>query len=143
MDLYEPGTMTSTHTGNPLCCAAALANITAIEKEKLTENAAKMGPVFERELGKIKQRFPQVGFVLGKGMVWGVHIVRKGTTEPDGDLAFDITTRCMEKGLLFFAPVGLGGATLKVSPPLTAAKDAIMEGCGVLEEAIEEVVSGF
>ncbi len=32
--------MTSTHTGNPVCCAAAMAAIRKIVREKLTENAA-------------------------------------------------------------------------------------------------------
>src|SRR4030042_4345997 len=33
-DLLDiPSDLSSTHTGNPLCCAAALANIEAIEKE--------------------------------------------------------------------------------------------------------------
>ena len=43
----------------------------------------------------------------------------------------------MEKGLLMFSPVGFGGATVKIAPPLTVTKDAILEGVAVLEEAIE------
>ncbi|MBI3991380.1 MAG: aspartate aminotransferase family protein, partial [Candidatus Omnitrophica bacterium] len=35
MDLYGPGEMTSTHTGNPLSCVAALANINFILKKNL------------------------------------------------------------------------------------------------------------
>jgi 4-aminobutyrate aminotransferase-like enzyme len=38
MDLYGPNEMTSTHSGNPICCAAALASIEVIEQEKLVEN---------------------------------------------------------------------------------------------------------
>src|SRR3989440_2916176 len=37
MDQFPPGSMTSTHTGNPVCCAAALANLKKIVDEKLTE----------------------------------------------------------------------------------------------------------
>ena len=73
-----------------------------ILKEKLAENAAKMGKVVERELAKIKQKFPQVGFVCGKGLVWGVSIVVPDTMEPDGDTAFEITKKAIQKGLLFF-----------------------------------------
>ena len=39
MDLYPPGAMTSTHTGNPVCAAAVLANLRVIEEEGLVENA--------------------------------------------------------------------------------------------------------
>ena len=40
--------------------------------------------------------------------------------------------------LLMFAPVGFGGATVKISPPLTIPEDAILESAGVLEMAFEE-----
>jgi 4-aminobutyrate aminotransferase/diaminobutyrate-pyruvate transaminase/4-aminobutyrate aminotransferase/(S)-3-amino-2-methylpropionate transaminase len=40
MDQFGPGSMTSTHTGNPVCVAAALASVRKIVSEKLTENAA-------------------------------------------------------------------------------------------------------
>lgn len=142
MDQYAPGTMTSTHTGNPVCCAAALGNIKAIEENKLWENAAKMGNVFEEELNKIKDKFESVGFVCGVGLVWAVMMVKKGTEEPDADAAFEVVKKCFEKGLLFFAPVGYGGATIKVSPPLIINEEAIKEGCNVLYEAIEEVENG-
>ena len=42
MDQFPPGSMTSTHTGNPVCAAAALANLNKIVNEKLTENAARL-----------------------------------------------------------------------------------------------------
>src|SRR3954449_5970330 len=45
MDLLPAGSMTSTHTGNPVCCAAALASIDLIVKEKLSENSRKIGAV--------------------------------------------------------------------------------------------------
>lgn len=139
MDLYQPGTMTSTHTGNPLCCASALESIRVMEKGGLIKNAQEMGRVFQERLYALKEEFPELGFVCGKGLVWGLHIVKKGTKEPDGALAFKIVGRCMEKGLLFFAPVGPAGATIKVCPPLTINKSAVLEGCGVLEEVLKEL----
>jgi len=71
-------------------------------------------------------------------MVWALHFVQKGTETPDPDFAFDVVGRCVEKGLMLFAPVGFCGATIKVNPPLTITEDAVVEGCGVLREAIGE-----
>src|SRR5262249_1824688 len=45
MDLYGPGEMTSTHTANPVCCAATLANLEALEDEGAVANAARLGPM--------------------------------------------------------------------------------------------------
>jgi 4-aminobutyrate aminotransferase-like enzyme len=67
--------------------------------------------------------------------------VRPGTTEPDGDLAFDVVRRAMEKGVLMFAPVGFGGATVKISPPLVIPEEAIVESVDALEEAFAESVN--
>ena len=143
MDLFEPNSMTSTHSGNPVSCAAALANVNLILKEKLVQRAAKTGKVLHAGLNRIRNRFPQnIAAVQGKGMVAGVHMVRPGTNlEPDDDAAFMIVERCVEKGLLMFAPVGKNGATVKISPPLVTPVEAIQEGLKVFEEAVDEVIN--
>lgn len=143
MDLYEPGAMTSTHTGNPLSCAAALGSISTIQKNKLVENAEAMARVFEEELQKIEQRFDCIQFLCGVGLVWGVQFGKKGTETPDWETAYNVVGRCVEKGLLLFAPVGLGGGTIKLNPPLCIKEEAVREGCAVFAEAIEEVCNGY
>ncbi len=45
MDLYGPGAMTSTHTANPICCAATLANLQALEDEDAVGNVARLAPI--------------------------------------------------------------------------------------------------
>ena len=141
MDQYPPGSMTSTHTGNPICAAAALANLDLVVKEGLPAKAAAVGAVLHAGLQEIKQRQAQVcGAVMGKGMVAGVHMVKPGGVAPDGDLAARIVDLCVEKGLLMFHPVGLGGGTVKIAPPLVTPEEAIQEGLAVLEEAIEEAM---
>ena len=139
MDQYPPGSMTSTHTGNPVCVAAALANLDIIVNEKLPEKAAKTGEVLQAGLCEIQSKHPDIcGAVMGKGLVAGLHIVKPGGSEPDPDLAGDIVTRCTEKGLLMFHPVGFQGATVKIAPPLITPEEAVVEGLSVLREAIEE-----
>lgn len=142
IDLFPPGSMTSTHTGNPVVAASALANLKLLRKERLVKNSARMGVVLHNELGRICRRFSSVcGALAGKGLVAGIQIVKAGSTEPDGDRAFDVVRRCIEKGLLLFSPVGAGGATIKIGPPLTIGKDALLEGVFVLEEAMAESLS--
>lgn len=138
MDLMPVGSMTSTHTGNPVCCAAALASIDLVIKEDLASNARAVGAVLHRRLGEIQSRFHQIGNVHGKGLVAGVLCVVPGTRKPDAELAFKVVHACFEKGLLMFSPVGFGSGTVKIAPPLTITKEAILEGTQVLEEAFEE-----
>ena len=65
-------------------------------------------------------------------------VVRAGSKEPDGDLAFDVVRRSIEKGVLMFTPVGFGGATVKISPPLVITEAAIHDSVSALEEAFAE-----
>ncbi|MCR4414999.1 MAG: aspartate aminotransferase family protein [Thermoguttaceae bacterium] len=142
MDLYPPGSMTSTHTGNPVCAASVLANLRVIEEENLVEHARAMGEILQPGLQAIRQRFPHhIGAVHGKGMVASLHMVKPGGIEPDADLASDIVRRSVEKGLLMFAPVGYAGASVKVAPPLVMDEEPLRESLAVLEEAIQEAVS--
>lgn len=142
MDIYGPNEMTSTHSGNPVCCAAALANIEIIEKENLVQNAAKLGLILQAQLEDIRQEFSDViGFAPTKGLVGGLLMIKPGTKEPDYDLAWKIVYRCFLKGLMLFAPVGLGGGCVKIAPPLCISESALMEGCKVLRDVIKSTVT--
>jgi len=142
MDQFPPGSMTSTHTGNPVCCAAALASVKKIVGEKLTENAAQLGPVLLAGLQQIQARHPKVvGHVTAAGLVAGMQLVQAGKKEPNHDLAHNIIERCFQKGLLLFAPVGAWGQTVKIAPPLTIPRAAVEEGLAVLSQATDEAVN--
>lgn len=142
IDLYGPAEMTSTHTGNPVCAVAALASIRKIIEGGLIENARAMGQVLLEGLQEIAGRYPKIiGAVKGRGLVVGLHLVKGKNQEPDGDLAFAIVENAFQKGLPLFAPVGFGGATLKVCPPLRITREAILDGLSALAESVEEAAA--
>ena len=141
MDIYTPGSMTSTHSGSPLCVAAAIANLQVIEEEHLVENSAKMGEILCRELKRIQQKYPErLGCFQGKGLVAGIQCVIPGTKTPDPATALEINIKCLQKGLMMFAPVGIGGECLKIAPPLSITEDALLESIQVFEAACDEVL---
>jgi len=141
MDLYGPNEMTSTHSGNPICCAAALASIEVITQEKLVENSAKVGLVLKEHLQLIKSEFSErIGFAPAVGLVAGLLMVKKGGKDPDNELAWNIVNLCFRKGLLMFAPVGVGGGCVKIAPPLCISEEAVEEGCEVIREAVKEAL---
>jgi 4-aminobutyrate aminotransferase-like enzyme len=141
MNLYGPNAMTSTHSGNPICSAAALASIEVIERQKLVENAARVGLVLQEHLARIRNEFSDVvGFAPGEGLVGGLLMVKASTREPDYELAWNVIDLCFHKGLLMFAPVGVGGGCIKIAPPLCISEEAVAEGCEVIREAIGQTV---
>ncbi|MCX6892283.1 MAG: aspartate aminotransferase family protein [Verrucomicrobia bacterium] len=144
MDQFPPGSMTSTHTGNPICCAAAMASIRKILSENLTANAARMGQILDAGLKQIQARHAQViGHYSCRGLVGGLQMTKPGKKEPNHDLAHSIVERCFHKGLLFFSPVGAWGQTVKIAPPLTIGEEALQEGLSVLSETVDEAVAAL
>ena len=80
--------------------------------------------------------------VKSTGLVSAMHCVVAGGTDPDPDLAFQIVERCVEKGLLLFAPVGFKGASIKIAPPLIITKEQLADGLAALSEAFDEILNG-
>lgn len=142
MDLYPPGSMTSTHSASPLCVAAALGNLEVIRDEGLVENARVLGEVLIPGLERIQAKHPdRLGAVLGRGLVAGVLVVESNTRKPDPQTALAVNLACFHKGLLMFAPVGIGGECVKIAPPLCITEEALLEGIAVLEEAVDQVLA--
>ncbi|HVX66108.1 MAG TPA: aspartate aminotransferase family protein [Bryobacteraceae bacterium] len=141
MDQFPPGAMTSTHTGNPVCCAAALASLEVIVKENLAANACALGERMHARLAAIRDRTPQFGFLAGKGLVAGLIAVVPGTRTPDGEFAWDVVRRSVEKGVLMFSPVGYGGSTVKIAPPLVITREALDDSLNGFEEAVAEAAA--
>ena len=141
MGLYAPGSMTSTHSASPLCVAASLANLRLLKKGDCIRNAARLGRILVPELHRIRGRHPDVlGAATGLGLVGGIQVVKRGGKTPDAETATAINLKCFHKGLLMFAPVGIGGECIKIAPPLTINEAALREGIQVLEEAVTEVL---
>ena len=141
MELYAPGSMTSTHSASPLPVVSAIENLKIIHNENLVGKAAELGEVLMSGLEKIQKKYPDVlGCLQGRGLVAGIQVVKKGTKEPDSEMAQKINEKCFHKGLLMFAPVGIAGECIKIAPPLIITEDALKEGLLVLEEACDEIL---
>ncbi len=142
MDIYGPGEMTSTHGGNPLVCRVALKSVELIVKEKLAARSARLGKIFHRELNRVKEKYNEVIVAVnGRGLLAGVLLRKPDTREFYGTLAFKVVEKCIQKGLMLYAPLGPGGATVKMNPPLIIPEDALLEGVSVFEEALKEAVN--
>jgi len=140
MNLYGPNEMTSTHTGNPICSAAALASINYILQNDLVERSENLGQICKEKLIALQNKYPDIiGQVKGIGLVWCIIIVKNGTKEIDPNLAHDIVRISLEKGVLFFAPVG-AGSSIKVCPPLVITEGALKEGLEVLDDSVKEAI---
>ncbi|RKX85968.1 MAG: aspartate aminotransferase family protein [Spirochaetes bacterium] len=141
MELYAPGSMTSTHSASPLPVVAAVESLKIIHRENLVEKSRVLGEILQKELDRIVKKYPdRLGCLHAKGLVAGIQVVKSGTKEPDAQTAQDINEKCFHKGLLMFAPVGIAGECIKIAPPLIISEEALLEGLGVLDEACDEIL---
>ncbi len=137
MDLPDVGNMSSTHSANPLVCAAGLAVIEELESRHLIAETQRKGILLFNGLRELQQRFPnRISQLLGNGLIAAVVFRSPSTGEADGPFASRVAERCMQKGLLV---VHTGRESIKLGPPLTIPDAALLEAIGVLGEAIAEI----
>jgi len=137
-DAFEAGDHLSTFGGNPVSCAAALANIEYIEKEKLSQKAADKGRYLMKRLNEMKEDCNIIGEVRGKGLIIGVELVkdRKSRT-PATEETVKIRDLCREKGVLL-GHGGVKGNVLRIQPPLVINKQEMDTVLQTLEESLKK-----
>jgi len=140
MDLPDIGSMSSTHSANPLVCAAGLANLEFIQETNLVAEAERKGNLLHEALRALQARHPdRIKRVIGKGMVAALVLVDPKTGAPDADVCNRVAELAMEKGLIL---VHTGRESIKMGPPLTIPDEALLEGVQVLGEALDEAIAG-
>jgi 4-aminobutyrate aminotransferase-like enzyme len=136
MDLPEIGSMSSTHSANPLVCAAGLANLEALCEDGLIENSRILGEIFHIRLRDMQARFPDhIRYVLGQGLIAAL-LFYDAAGNPLSELCSNICQEAMRRGLLV---VHTGRESIKLAPPLCINEAALNEGLEVLAESIESV----
>ena len=139
-DKYFAGGLT--YSGHILACASAVASIDAFREEGIVENAAALGGVLAEELPRLAAGHPSIGDVRGKGLFWGLELVRdRETREPlvpfnaTGEAAAPVmrlAKAAMERGLYLFVHWNV----IMIAPPLTITREELDEGLAVLDEVL-------
>ncbi len=129
---------TSTHGGHPLCCVAAEANLDEIVRMRLVNRSKILGQILFKEVEKWKKDFPGlIPHIDGKGLVCGVFFSKTNNPENlDVEFVNQIVEKCLERGVFNIAT---NRGTLKIAPPLTISKSALLEGLNVIKNVIKEL----
>lgn len=124
----KPGEHGSTFGGNPLACKVAIAALEVIEKEKLAENAARLGEIFRSELKKIKSDMIEV--VRGKGLLNAVVIKPKNDKE-----AWDVCLALKDNGLL---AKPTHQHIIRFAPPLVITEKQLREAIEIIARTFDQ-----
>jgi len=135
-DCLQKGEMSSTLGGNPVASAAVIAVLDIMEKEKLVDHAARVGPYMKAKLQAVAERCRYLGDVRGMGLVMGLEFVRdKKTKEPAPQLIRPVIDGCANHGLLV-GSVGMYGNVIRVAPPLVITEAQIDESVAILDQVL-------
>src|SRR5579885_2683721 len=137
-DAYKPGDHLSTFGGNPVCCAASLANIAFMEKENLPARAAETGEYAIGKLRELQKTNPLIGDVRGLGLMIGIELVKDAQKTPAAAEAGTLRDACLRRGLL----IGVGGIfgnVARFQPPLVITREQIDRALAIFTEALREV----
>jgi 4-aminobutyrate aminotransferase-like enzyme len=122
---------TSTFLGNPLACAAALANLDEMERLGVTARARAGEPVLRARLGALREACAAVVDVRGLGMLWAVEL-------PDGALANRVVVRALQNGVVLLQS-GPEGTSITLAPPLTISERQLSRALDLFERSVHEV----
>ncbi len=124
-DVLTPSSHASTFGGSPIVCAAAIATFEAIEKEKLLDNAKKMGEYLRSRLEDLKKDFSFIRGIKGIGLMLGVELSIGGT---------NIFEKCFKNKLLINCTQD---KILRIMPPLIVKKSDINRAVGIIKQAMK------
>ena len=140
LDLPEVGNMSSTNSANPLVCYAGLAVIDEIIEKKLVLSTKKKGDLLINFLKKIQNQNPNIILsIQGKGLIAAI-IFKKNKKYKVENVLKNVCFNCMKEGLLV---VYTGMNSIKIGPPLSITKSALLEGLSVLEKNISVEFSKY
>ena len=133
MDLPDIGSMSSTHSANPLVCVAGHQNLKAMLDDGLIYNSAILGKILHEKLNAIKDKYPNhLQYIFGKGLLAALIFIDKDGNALS-DLCDAVSEKAFQKGLLV---VHTGRESIKLAPPLSITEEALLEGIEVLDECI-------
>ena len=149
LDSWGPGAHAGTFRGNQLAMATGIATLRFVRNEGLAEQASRMGQRLAGQLEDIKQRFPCLGDIRGRGLMLGVELVDPGGT-PDvqghppahRELAGALQLACLRRGLILEVG-GRHGSTLRFLPPLIISAGEIDKVAAIVGDAVRDTAGAF
>jgi acetylornithine/N-succinyldiaminopimelate aminotransferase len=126
---FQAGEHGSTFGGNPLACAAALASIHVIEKERLVERSRELGNYFMQRVRDAEnglESSPQVKEIRGKGLMIGIELTRPCS---------DIVQKALDRRILINCTAD---KVIRLVPPLVIRKEELDKVISALAEFIKE-----
>lgn len=128
----NPFMHTTTTGGNPVACAAALAQISVLLEEDLAGQAAEKGDYIKEKVGELQKKYPQIlSGIRGRGLLLGMEF-------PDDEIGYKVASGLFSKGVLTAGTL-TNAQTIRIEPALNIPYELIDEMLKRLEEVFESL----
>ncbi len=130
-----------TYSGHPTCCAVALKNLEIMERERLWENAARMGTRLWEGLGQTFKGHPHAGDVRGgKGLLAAIELVADRTTKATFPADQKVGPRVQAEMLKRGVVTRTRGESIFFAPPLIVTEAQVDRLIAVTRDAVKAVL---
>ena len=120
------------YAGNPIACAAALANLEVLERSRSLERTTELTAILQREVAELKS-LPKVRDVRATGLMCGIELdPQRFDSNHSLTPGWSVTNALFERGH-FTRPIG---NVIQFVPPLTSNEGEIADFCRSLAEVL-------
>ncbi len=131
---------TSTFLGNPIACAAALAQLEVIGRRGLVRRAERLGARVERRLLRLAERHGlPARSVRGIGLLRGFRVPASVDGAAPAAVAAEVVERCLRRGIILLTE-GPAADVVAITPPLGIARAQLDHALDVLEQEISRTL---
>ncbi|SFQ98039.1 putrescine aminotransferase [Desulfoscipio geothermicus] len=128
----NPFLHTTTFGGNPVCCAAAIANINVLLEENLPQRSAESGVYMLGKLRELAEKYPAVvQEVRGKGLMIGIEFF-------NDELGYEVAKGLFARGVLVAGTL-INAKSIRIEPPLTISREQQDQVIERLDNTLAEV----
>ena len=138
MDAVHAWGLGGTYGGNPVACAAGLAVLEVFEEENMLEKSVALGEKLKARFETWQQQFEIIGEIRGLGAMLGLELVKGENKKPAADETKQLTSYCLEKGLMLLS-CGSYGNVIRVLAPFVISDEQLEKGLGSMEEGLAQI----
>ncbi|MCL2482708.1 MAG: aspartate aminotransferase family protein [Propionibacteriaceae bacterium] len=132
LDIWSPGEHNGTFRGNQLAMVAATAGVEITVDQDIEAGARRRGQIVQDFLTREVATLDDSIDIRGLGMIWGIDV-------HEDALSAQISRACFDHGVIL-ERAGRKNGVVKLMPSLVIPDEILVEGLGVIRDAVVEVL---
>jgi 4-aminobutyrate aminotransferase/(S)-3-amino-2-methylpropionate transaminase len=135
MDASHPGGLGGTYGGNPVAAAAAVAVLNQLEAGGVLEQAERIEKILSARLQVMKEKYPVIGDVRGRGAMQAIEFIEPGTMNPNSKAVEAVSKFVHSHGVVILS-AGTYGNVIRFLPPLAISDALLNQALDIVEAGI-------